>query len=71
MYGLFVNGKLVIMGDHAEQLRDLAPSGAEVQVVQLMQPVGKERDFYSMVAYVAECPNASPVDISMEFNISL
>lgn len=70
-WALFVNGTLCITGTDADLLWSLAPNGSEAQVVRIVQPVGDEREYYSINAYVAECGEVTAVDVSMAFNISL
>lgn len=71
VYGLFVNGKICITGNDAELLHAVAPSDAQHQVVLMVSPTGDERDYYSINAYVAECGDVTPVDVSMAFGLSL
>ncbi len=71
VYGLLVDGTFAVSGYDPEFLMSLAPAGGRAQVVLMVSPTGAEREYYSINAYVAECGEVSPVDVSMNFNLSL
>lgn len=69
IYALVNDDGINITSQHKGVLRDMAQGQQVVTMVQAA--TDEERMLYGMVAYVANHPECSAVDVSMEFNVSL
>ena len=69
IYALVNDGGINITSQHEGVLRDMAQGQQVVTMVQAA--TDEERTLYAMVAYVANNPECSAVEVSMDFNVSL
>ncbi len=67
---LNVGGEFFDAGDNRAFFEALAEGLLDAQVVTMIQPCGDERRLYQIKAYLAQCPNATALELERLFGLS-